>query len=164
MDRREAEAAALAVCDSVLAGHEVEVVEMSLSSSGRGRVLSILLDREESPLTLEEITQISEEVSRALDIEDPIEGSYHLEVSTAGIERPLTKPSHFQRFQDREISLKLTEPIEGRRRFTGKILRVGDETFVLEAEGARVEVPFDSVARAKLRVDWDAELKRSEHA
>jgi ribosome maturation factor RimP len=164
MNRRDDEAAALAVCDSVLAGYDVEVVEMSLSSRGRGRVLSIVLDREESPLTLDEITQISEEVSRALDIEDPIEGSYTLDVSTAGIERPLTKPSHFRRFKDREISLKLTEPIEGRRRFTGRILRAGDETFVLEAESARVEVPYDSVARAKLRVDWDAELKRSEQA
>lgn len=82
-----------------------------------------------------------------------------IEVSSPGIERPLTKPEHFRRFVGHEARVRLINPVEGgphdgRRNFTGRIGRVGEDAFVLQlSEGAEVELPFGSVARAHLKED-----------
>lgn len=78
-----------------------------------------------------------------------------VEVSSPGIERPLTRPEHFRRFAGHEAKVKLGEPLDGQRNFTGTIKQAGDETFVLQLlEGeAEVELPFSSVTRAYLKED-----------
>ena len=78
-----------------------------------------------------------------------------VEVSSPGIERPLTKPEHFRRFAGHDAKVRLSEPAEGRRNFTGTIERVGENSFVLKLPegGAEVELPFGSVARANLKED-----------
>jgi ribosome maturation factor RimP len=79
-----------------------------------------------------------------------------IEVSSPGIERPLTKPEHFERYIGREAKVKVSEPpIEGRRNFTGTIERVSETGFVLKLleGGAEVELPFGSVTRANLKED-----------
>jgi ribosome maturation factor RimP len=77
------------------------------------------------------------------------------EVSSPGIERPLTKPEHFRRFVGHEAKVRISEPVEGRRNFTGIIERAGDEDFVLKLleGGGEVELPFGSVSRAHLKED-----------
>jgi ribosome maturation factor RimP len=89
-------------------------------------------------------------VSPALE-EEGYEGM--VEVSSPGIERPLTKPEHFRRFVGHEAKIKVSEPIEGRWNFTGEILDAGDEGFSLQLleGGAEVELPFGSVSRAYLK-------------
>lgn len=121
--------------------------------------------------SLDEVAQVSEEISRALDAEDPIPGRYTLEVSSAGLERPLVRPSDYHRFAGRRVKVRTLEPIEGRRTFTGSIRSAEDEAFVLDADGAPhgpegadatsgvVEVPYVAVARARLVVDWEQELR-----
>lgn len=151
-----------ATFEAILAPQNLELVDVSFLPSDRGRILEVLIDREGEKLSLDEIAAVSEEISRALDIDDPIEGRYTLEVASAGIERPLTKPSDYVRFQGSEIKVKLDEPIEGRRNFKGAILSSNEDAFVLEIEGGeRVEIPYDSVSKARLVVDWDAEFKRA---
>ena len=78
-----------------------------------------------------------------------------VEVSSPGIERPLTKPEHFQRYVGHEVKVRIAEPIEGRRNFTGTIERTSASGFVLQLlEGdAEVELPFGSVSRAYLKED-----------
>jgi ribosome maturation factor RimP len=78
-----------------------------------------------------------------------------VEVSSPGIERPLTKPEHFRRFVGKEAKVKLAEPVEGRRSFTGTIERTYEASFVLKLPegGAEVELPFGSVSRANLKED-----------
>lgn len=160
MIRAETVEAVRATCDSVLDTHDVEVVEFVLTKSGRGQLLRITLDRPDGTLPLGEIEGISRELSRALDLEDPIEGRYILEVSSAGIERPLTKPSDFIRFEGRHAKVKVQEPIEGRKVFQGTIVSSNDEAFVISSEdGMRVEIPYPSVVKANLQVDWSKELK-----
>jgi ribosome maturation factor RimP len=97
-------------------------------------------------------SQIVSTVSPALDAEG-YSGS--LEVSSPGIERPLTKPEHFRRFVGREVKVRVGEPIDGRRNFTGIIERTSEKDFVLKLleGGAEVELPFGSVARANLKED-----------
>src|SRR5215211_4746596 len=77
-----------------------------------------------------------------------------IEVSSPGIERPLTRPEHFRRFVGHEAKVRIGEPLDGRRNFTGVIDRAGKEAFVLKlSEGAEVELPFGSVTRANLKED-----------
>jgi ribosome maturation factor RimP len=126
-----------------------ELVEARFSG---GSLLTLLVDREDGPVDHEFCSQIVSTVSPALDAEG-YSGS--LEVSSPGIERPLTKPEHFRRFVGREVKVRVGEPIDGRRNFTGIIERTSEKDFVLKLleGGAEVELPFGSVARANLKED-----------
>lgn len=148
-----------ATCDAIAARHGLEVVEVTLSQH-RYRILSVVLERVDGLLSLEDISLVSEEISRALDIEDPIPGRYTLEVSSAGIERPLIKPSHYRRFLGSTVAVKCVGPVEGKRNFQGDLSGAGEESFVLKLEdGTSVEIPYSNVSRTKLVADWEAELK-----
>ena len=126
-----------------------ELVEARFSP---GPLLTLLVDREDGPVDHEFCSQVVSTVSPALDAEG-YTGS--LEVSSPGIERPLTKPEHFRRFVGREVKVRVGEPIDGRRNFTGVIERTSEKDFVLKLleGGAEVELPFGSVARANLKED-----------
>ena len=126
-----------------------ELVEARFSA---GPVLTLLVDREDGPVDHEFCSRIVSAVSPLLEAEG-YDGS--LEVSSPGIERPLTKPEHFQRFVGREAKVRVSEPVEGRRNFTGVIERAGEKDFVLKLleGGAEVELAFGSVSRAHLKED-----------
>ena len=126
-----------------------ELVEARFSA---GPLLTLLVDREDGPVDHEFCSHIVSAVSPILEAEG-YNGS--LEVSSPGIERPLTKPEHFRRFVGREVKVRVEEPVGGRRNFTGVIERAGEKGFVLKLlEGeAEVELPFGSVARANLKED-----------
>ncbi len=126
-----------------------ELVEARFSS---GPLLTLLVDREDGPVDHEFCSRVISAVSPALDTEG-YDGA--LEVSSPGIERPLTKPEHFRRFLGREVRVRVGEPVGGRRNFTGVIERAGEKDFVLKLleGGAEVELPFGSVARANLKED-----------
>jgi len=160
MPRPEVADAVRATCESILNAHGVELVTFSLGGESMGQMLRLTVDRAEGSVSLDEIVEISEEVSKALDAEDPIPGRYTLEVASAGIERPLVRPADYRRFQGRRVKVRCEEPIEGQRVFTGFIRSVGEESFVLAAdEGEVVEIPYVGIARARLVADWDRELK-----
>jgi ribosome maturation factor RimP len=122
-----------------------ELVEARFS----GGPLLLLLDREDGPVDHEFCSRVATVVAPALEAEG-YDGA--IEVSSPGIERPLTKPEHFRRFVGREARVRVGEPLDGRRNFTGVIERTGEDAFVLKlSEGAEVELPFGSVARANLK-------------
>ena len=115
-------------------------------------LLTLLVDREDGPVDHEFTSGVIRRVSPVLD-EEGFDGL--VEVSSPGIERPLTKPEHFRRFVGKEAKVKLVEPVEGRRSFTGTIERTDETGFVLKLPegGAEVELPFGSVSRANLKED-----------
>jgi ribosome maturation factor RimP len=137
-----------------------EVVECSLPGGAElvearfsaGPVLTLLVDREDGPVDHEFCSRVVSTVSPILEAEG-YDGSF--EVSSPGIERPLTKPEHFRRFEGREAKVRVSEPVEGQRNFTGVIERAGETDFVLKLleGGAEVELPFGSVTRAYLKED-----------
>ncbi|MDQ4106590.1 MAG: ribosome maturation factor RimP [Actinomycetota bacterium] len=112
--------------------------------------MTLLVDREDGPVDHEFCSRVVTAVSPALEKEG-YDGM--IEVSSPGIERPLTKPEHFRRFVGHEAKVKVSEPIEGRRNFTGEIIDAGEESFSLQLleGGAEVELPFGSVSRAYLK-------------
>jgi ribosome maturation factor RimP len=125
-----------------------ELVEARFSG---GPLLSLLLDRENGPVDHEFCSRVAAIVQPAVEAagyDGPIE------VSSPGIERPLTRPEHFRRFVGHEAKVRTSEPLDGRRNFTGVIGGAGEDAFVLRlSEGAEVELPFGSVARANLKED-----------
>jgi ribosome maturation factor RimP len=126
-----------------------ELVEAKFSA---GPLLSLLVDREDGPVDHEFCSRVVSAVAPALESEG-YGGMF--EVSSPGIERPLTKPEHFRRFLGHEAKVRLSEPVDGRRNFTGVIERAGEKDFVLKLSegGAEVELPFGSVSRAHLKED-----------
>lgn len=159
MTRTEAMPVVNGICESIASRHGLELVEVNLTGGGRRRILLVTLDRLEGPISLGDLTKVSEEISRALDVEDPIEGPYILEVSSAGLERPLVKPADYRRFAGREVKVKLDRPLEGRRNFQGAVASSNEQTFVLDTGGEVVEIAYSEVVRTKLVVDWDQALK-----
>ena len=126
-----------------------ELVEARFSA---GPLLTLLVDREDGPVDHEFCSRVVSAVSPALEAEG-YDGTF--EVSSPGIERPLTKPEHFRRYLGHEAKVRVSEPVEGRRNFTGVIERADERDFVLKLSegGAEVELPFGSISRAHLKED-----------
>ncbi|CAN5590326.1 N/A [soil metagenome] len=117
-----------------------------------GPLLTLLVDREDGPVDHEFCSRVATAVGPAVEGEG-YDGP--VEISSPGIERPLTKPDHFRRFVGHEARVRLDEPLDGQRNFAGVIESAGEEAFTLKLleGGAEVELPFGSVTRANLRED-----------
>jgi ribosome maturation factor RimP len=101
-------------------------------------------------MTVEDCAAISHMVSALLDAEDPIKDSYVLEVSSPGIDRPLTRPRDFERFSGHVARIELRSTIDGRRRFRGRLQGIEDGLVRLETDGESVALPVGEIATAKL--------------
>jgi ribosome maturation factor RimP len=126
-----------------------EVVRVRLMS-GRKTTLQIMTERPEGGIEVEDCARISRAVSAALDVEDPIAGEYVLEVSSPGIDRPLTRPKDFERYADYEVKIETAELIDGRRRFKGVLRGVEDGEVLIEIAEGTIGLRFDWLSDAKL--------------
>src|SRR6185295_13368628 len=106
--------------------------------------------RDEVPMTVDDCAQISRSVSALLDVADPIAGAYLLEVSSPGIDRPLVRPEDYDRFAGFDVRVELDAPLDGRKRFKGKLLGRDGEAVRLVAETGELRLPLAGIARAKL--------------
>ena len=114
-----------------------------------GVTLRIYIDKE-SGIGLDDCQLVSQQISGVLDLEDPIPGAYTLEVSSAGLDRPLFEPEHYLRFVGRGVRIHLDLPMDGRRKLTGTIKGLREGNVVLESEGRELLVPLDSINKARL--------------
>ena len=120
-------------------------------TGGRRATLQIMAERsDEQAMTVDDCAEISRTVSALLDVADPISDAYMLEVSSPGIDRPLVRREDFARFAGFEAKIELNTPVDGRRRFRGRLLGVEGDRVRLLVDAAPVELPFAAVARAKL--------------
>jgi ribosome maturation factor RimP len=130
-----------------------ELVRIRLMG-GRTRILQIMADKPEGGIEVDDCGEISTAVSAVLDVEDPIEENYVLEVSSPGIDRPLTRLKDFDMWSGWEARLETTELIDGRRRFKGTLAGTeGDEVLVTLTEGeaeVTIGLKFDWLSDAKL--------------
>lgn len=138
-----------------------EVVRVRFGGGDRA-VLEVMAEPADgSAMTVEHCAEISRAVSAILDVDDPIAGAYTLEVSSPGIDRPLVKLADFERFAGYEAKVELEAPLDGRRRFRGRLRGAGGDTIRMEVDGGEVALPYASVAKAKL-VLTDELLKQAE--
>ncbi len=127
-----------------------EVVRVKLMGNKKP-VLQIMAERPDGSMSVEDCEVISRTVSALLDVEDPIHEEYSLEVSSPGIDRPLTRLEDFERFRGFEARIDLKDPVEGRKRFTGRLDGVEDGEVRIETKQHGVlGLTFDSVSEAKL--------------
>ncbi|MFM2129108.1 MAG: ribosome maturation factor RimP [Pseudomonadota bacterium] len=127
-----------------------ELVRVSLSGGSRP-VLQIMAEREDGTvMTVDDCSDISHTVSLLLDADDPIAGAYALEVSSPGIDRPLTRPKDFERYAGFEVRMETRLPIDGRRRFRGRLRGFKDGIVALATDKGDAEVPFEDVIKAQL--------------
>ena len=120
---------------------------------GVGRpTLQVMAERaDNAAMSVDDCADISQAISAVLDVEDPIAGSYMLEVSSPGIDRPLVRKADYDRFAGFEARLETAEPIGGRKRFRGRLLGTGAETVKLKLDtGDEIELPLARIERAKL--------------
>ena len=148
MDRRLA-----AIVTPVIEGMGFELVRIRLMG-GNTRILQIMADRPEGGIVVDDCGEISIAVSAVLDVEDPVEENYILEVSSPGIDRPLTRLKDFEMWKGWEARMETTELIDGRRRFKGTLGGVeGDEVLIMIEEGGAtvtIGLQFEWLADAKL--------------
>mgnify|MGYP001098421704 CR=1 FL=1 len=144
-----------AIVEPIIEGLGYRLVRVKLSTRN-GQTLQVMVERPDGTMTVEDCGEVSRNISPALDVEDPISGAYHLEVSSPGIDRPLVRRADFVRWAGHEAKIELSAPIEGRKRFRGILIGLdGDATGVkLEdaPQGApdRVWLPLDAISDARL--------------
>jgi len=126
-----------------------ELVDVEAKLAGRNGVLRLFIDSADG-IGLEDCEKVSLAVSALLDVEDPIPGHYDLEVSSPGLDRKLTKLAHFQRFAGETVKVQMRFPIEGRRRFRGKLLSAADDQVVVEVDGEQHSLPLSTIDSARL--------------
>src|SRR5262245_25917747 len=133
-----------------LAAAGYEVVRVLFMGQYRP-VLQIMIERiDRRTLSVDDCAEVSRAVSALLDVEDLIAGAYTLEVSSPGIDRPLTRPEHFVRFAGFEAKVEMRIPLDGRKRFTGRLLGLeGERIRIATAEG-EMTLPLADLQRAKL--------------
>ncbi len=142
------------LAESILRFERFELVELSFGrGSGRG-LLKLVIDREDG-VSVEDCATISRELSAVLDVEDLIPGSYTLEVSSPGLDRPLMSLSDFLRFAGRLAKVTLEEAMDNQKVFIGRIMRVEDGNVILDVAGkGTVTIPYQNVKKARLEVEF----------
>lgn len=131
---------------------ELELVDVEYVKEPSGWVLRVFIDKP-GGVDLEDCRQVSEALDLKLDEEDPIPGSYCLEVSSPGLERPLKKPSDYQRFAGRKAQIRTYSALHGRKRFEGILAGLAGDNVLLEWEGETIEIPLELIAKANLALE-----------
>ena len=127
-----------------------DIVRVVHSGSQRPR-LQIMAERKDGAgMVVDDCVAVSRAASAILDVEDPISGPYELEVSSPGIDRPLTRLADFERFAGFEAKLETALPLEGQRRWKGCLLGLDGETVRLKTKTGEVALPFAAIEKAKL--------------
>ena len=129
-------------------GYELVGVEYQTGGPGGG-LLRVYIDKEDG-ISADDCQKVSYQVSGVLDVEDPIAGHYTLEISSPGLDRLLFKMEDFERFAGHEVKLRTHYPIEGRRKFKGRLLGLRDTNVVIEMDDEEISLPFDQVDQARL--------------
>jgi len=133
----------------------LEVVEVEVKGGGNNRFVRISIDKP-AGVTHGDCELVSQQVGTILDVEDVVPGGhYTLEVSSPGVERKLTRPQDFERFQGKKIKLALRDPVEGRRNWEGTLAGFENSAIALETEPGKIlRFPLDQVHKAQLKFEW----------
>ncbi|MCX7822969.1 MAG: ribosome maturation factor RimP [Syntrophobacterales bacterium] len=147
--------------EPVVNSEGVELLELEFRRERQGYVLRIFIDHEEG-ITIEDCSRVSATVSDFLDVTDPIHHTYHLEVSSPGLDRPLRKPEHFTRHLGSIIVVKTSSPILNRKNFKGLLKEASEEEIVIECDGMNFTIPLKDIDRANLSY-FDTEKAKSKN-
>jgi ribosome maturation factor RimP len=144
-----------AIIEPVLNSAGFKLVRVRLSGMN-GLTLQIMAERADGTMTVEDCEDVSRMISPLLDVEDPIDRAYHLEVSSPGIDRPLVRLSDFAKWRGHVAKIETSVMVDGRKRFRGTITGLTQNAVTVEADKAKhgesmvAEIPLDTIADARL--------------
>lgn len=128
---------------------DCELWGLDYVAQGKNSLLRLYIEKE-GGVQLEDCERVSRQVSATLDVEDPIQGEYTLEVSSPGMDRPLFKLDHYRRCIGEHVAIRLRVAFEGRRKFNGLLKGVENDEIVLEIENEEYLLPFELIDKANI--------------
>ena len=143
----------VAIIEPAVTALGFELVGVEYVAQGRHSLLRIYIDHENG-LNVDDCGAVSHQVSAVLDVEDPIRGEYTLEVSSPGLERPLFMLEHYQRFAGNIAEVRVHAPIDGRRKFKGRIQSAENGEVILDIDGEEQHLAIDNIDKAHLIHEW----------
>ena len=155
------------IVENGVAARVAELIEPAIEDLGfrlvrvrvsglNGCTVQIMAERPDGTMSVDDCESVSRAISPLLDLEDPVERAYHLEISSPGIDRPLVRPSDFTRWADYDVKIETKLPVHGRKRFKGVILGAAEGAVVIERDDAgkddepRVAIPLVDISEARL--------------
>jgi ribosome maturation factor RimP len=138
-----------ALLEPTVEGLGYELADLEVKLGGRNGIVRVFIDRPEG-ISLDDCEKVSLAVSALLDVEDPVPGHYDLEVSSPGLNRKLTKPDHFKRFAGEEVKVEMRFPIEGRKRFRGRLAASDKDNIRVVVDGVEHSLPISTIDTARL--------------
>jgi len=149
LTREEKERELVALIEPLVEAKGYELVKLSYAARRHG-LLQLIIDHEKG-ITVDDCELISRTVSDLLDTEDPIEHAYSLEVSSPGLERPLTKAEHFKRFQGEKVKVRTSEAVSDSEKFAVTLVDASDKHVTVQAEnGTKTDIPYNLIKKAHL--------------
>jgi ribosome maturation factor RimP len=139
----------------VLAAYNLQLVDIEYVREQQGWVLRIFIDKQ-GGITLDDCADLSEELGDLFEAKGAIDGPYHLEVSSPGLDRRVRDPLDFERFAGSRIKVKTVAPVGGRKVFSGVLRGMKGDSVAVDVDGATFEIPIGEIEKANLRYDWDA--------
>ena len=151
----------LELLDPVAEATGYEIVRLRLMGGEAGRRLQVMAETPDGEMVVEDCARLSRAISEVMDAADPIAGEYTLEVSSPGVDRPLTRLKDFANYEGHEARVELDRVAEGRKRFRGVLAGVEDDAVGIDLEGedSTAMIPFSWIVDAKL-ILTDALMKR----
>lgn len=138
----------------VVEGLGYELVGIEYLPQGKHSLLRIYIDQE-AGITLDDCEKVSRQVSAVMDVEDPLTNNYNLEISSPGMERPLFVEAHYLRFAGHQVFVRMSFPVDGRRKFEGTLLGVEAGDVLLEIDEEQFRLPLAQVDKAHLVPQFD---------
>jgi len=147
--------------EPLLAHEGYELVDLEIAGVGPGTVVRLFIDKE-GGVSLDDCASVSEAVDAMLDVEDPFDASYTLEVSSPGLDRPLRKAADYERFAGKKAKIKTFGPLEsagGRKVFTGTLVGRDADAVRIDVDGTVYAVPDERIAKAHLVFEFEPKRK-----
>jgi len=126
-----------------------ELLGVEFISAGNNSILRLFIDHENG-INVDDCAEVSRQVGAILDVEDPVSSEYNLEVSSPGLDRPLFELAHFKEVVGETINVKLSMPLNGRRKFKGILSAIENDTLIVEVDGIDYELVISNVDKANL--------------
>ena len=134
----------------------LELIDVEFGGGGGRQILRLFIDKP-GGVSLDDCTAVSRSVSAALDVEDPLDGAYDLEVSSPGLDRPLRTPEHFEKYKGSKVRVKTYAPFEDRKNFVGILKGFAGGNVVVDVDGREFRIPHAHVSKANIEPNFDQE-------
>ncbi len=140
------------IAEEVARQFDTELVNIELKGEGRRKILRVTIDKE-TGATLSDCEEVSRQFSAILDIEDIVHGSYTLEVTSPGADRPLKTIDDFKRYGGKLVKVVMKKALKGKNRFIGRIKGVSETLIILETEDGEMNIDFQDISKARLEIE-----------